>query len=85
MFTELIIESYEVFSRKIHDLPNFVFEPSSRELKQIENFISLLELNYDKSSIGKVFIFNFFAFNYDHYSTLDHKAKKRIPLNWICW
>lgn len=83
MFIELIIEMYEVFSRKIHNLPNFIFEPTERELKQIENFLILLENKYDKNSIGRNFLYNFFVFNYDYWSSLDHKGKKRIPLNWI--
>lgn len=83
MLIDFVIEAYEVFSRKIHKIPQFVFEPSQRELKQIENFIALLEKKYDKNSIGRIFLFNFMALSYDHYSTLDHQAKKRIPLNWI--
>lgn len=83
MLKEFIIEAYEVFSRRLHNIPQFVFEPSERELKQIENFIDLLEKRYHKSSLGRTFLYNFISFNYEYWSDLDHKAKKRIPLNWI--
>lgn len=80
---EFIREAYEVFTRRIFNQSSFKFIPNDRELKQIENFIKLLEDRYDKNSIGKTFLFNFIAFNYDYYSTLDYKAGNKIPLNWI--
>lgn len=80
---EFIVESYEVFTRKVHNLENFTFKPSSREVTQIDNFIKLLEVRHNKSSIGRVFLYNFISFSYEYWSGLDHSAKKRIPLNWI--
>lgn len=83
MLKEIVIEAYEVFSRKVHDLPKFEFKPTERELKQIDGFIAVLDKKYSSNSLGREFIFNFMAFQYDYYSTLDHQAKNRIPLNWV--
>ena len=83
MLKEIVIEAYEVFTRKVHSLPHFTFTPGERELKQIDGFISVLDKRFGTESIGRSFIFSFMAFQYDYYSTLDHQAKKRIPLNWV--
>ena len=78
-----IIEAYGVFCKRIHNMPSFVFKPSERERRQISNFIDLVSNKYGRFSIGKTFLFNFMSFNYEYYSSLDHCATKKIPLNWV--
>jgi hypothetical protein len=79
---ELLVEVYELFTSKIKK-EKFKWEVSDVEQKHINSFIKKMKPKYGRS-IGKTFLMNLAAFQYEYYSKLDHRFKKsRIPFAWI--
>lgn len=81
--TVAIISYYGYFIRAI-GYKNYTTKPlSANEKKVTEHFIQILQKQYSLSSIGPNFLFQYFTFQFQYYSTLKMRWGKWIMLPWI--
>lgn len=78
-----IEQLYQIFYRKLGNVPGFRFTPSSKEMLLMLNFISLINQRYGILGIGKDYMYNYFVFQLDYWAGLDTRFGQKIPLSWI--
>lgn len=68
---------YEEFTRAVN--PDISIGLTDRELKMVDNFVEKLD-----SSSGTVFLYNYFAFQFDYWLDKNTRAEeRRLPMGWI--
>lgn len=81
--TESILTYYEYFIQSIGYKKYVQKSLSINEEKTVNNFIKALQKRYDLPSIGPNFLFRYFTFGFQYYSTLEMRWGKWIMLSWI--
>jgi hypothetical protein len=76
---------YEYFYRELTSYKHYTFNPSEREIKQIQNFILILHKKhqYNIFSLGINWMIDYFAFQFEYWSKLTTRFDGKIMLNWI--
>jgi hypothetical protein len=79
-----IQNTYELFFAHISANLVFEFKPTKTQVKQIENFIILLEKEVGKNSFDEEFLFYYIAYLFERKKDLNTRfGKGRVPLNHI--
>lgn len=81
--TKSIISYYEYFIQSIGYKKYIQKSLSTNEKKIVDNFIKTLQKQYSLPSIGSNFLFRYFAFQFQYYSTLEMRWGKWIMLPWV--
>jgi hypothetical protein len=77
-----VIKYYEVFFSSVSGRKAYEFRPKETQIKQIRNFLKLLDQKVGLSSIDEQFIFDFIAFQFDKRKDLKTRfGVGIIPLN----
>ena len=79
----MIVDTYQVFLRKLWGKPSFVYEPNDRDEACIQSFIKLLDKEYGLESIGRTLVYDYFCFQLDYWKNMDTRFGKRIPITWF--
>ena len=78
---------YQVFYRKLYGNEKYLFIPSVKQQKLIENFIITIDKKYHLESVGLNFLISYFIFQFSYNSKLKVVEKahwsNRIQLSWI--
>ena len=71
---ETVRRFYEYFYQKIYIKPKYIFNPSKTGMKMIENFIKLLDKEFNIKLIGEDFLWSYFIYQFNYWRNAELKS-----------